>query len=84
MRGRGMSNGHGMMHGRGKHGRHHGASASGPTLRIKTEGKGFEIDFECNATLAACLEAIDRVYEIAGDRRGPERGMERRGSAAQE
>ena len=75
MQGRGMD----MMQGRGKHGRHRGRRGAGPTLRIKTEGKGFEIDFECRAPLEDCLGAIERVYEIAGERRTPGRraGRER-------
>ena len=86
IRGQGMMQRNGAMHGRGmgkrhgRHGRHHGQGR--PTLRISTEGKGFEIDFECNAEMAACLEAIDRVYEIAGERR--RRGMGRRGGDSDE
>jgi hypothetical protein len=81
---------HGMMRG-GMHGRHggghgmmgggqgrmrHGGHGQRPTLKIETKGRGFEIEFECNAAMEQCLEAIDRVYEIAGERRR-ERGMMR-------
>jgi len=75
MQGQGPGMGQGMMRGRGKagggmYGRHHRGRGAGPTLRIKTAGKGFEIDFECRASLENCLAAIERVYDIAGERRG--------------
>lgn len=51
--------------GRGSHRgmRHH---RSGPTLAISTERPGFKLDFECNAPMAQCIEAIERVYETSG------------------
>ncbi|GMG84923.1 hypothetical protein LNKW23_41390 [Paralimibaculum aggregatum] len=69
--------GHGMGMGRkdGKHGghhrMHHGAQR-GPTLAIRTEFEDFEIDFECNAPMPACLEAIERVYAISRRHHGAE------------
>lgn len=75
--------GSGMGH-RAMHARHHGRGGDrAPTLRIETEGHGSSIEFECRAEMAACLEAIDRVYEAAGTaRRGRGEGM-RRGMGGQ-
>jgi len=71
---KGGATGHHAMHAR-----HHGKGGDpAPTLRIETEGHGFSIEFECRAEMAACLEAIDRVYEAAGTaRRGRGEGMGR-------
>jgi len=68
----GQGRGMGMMQGKGKGmGRHR---AGGPTLKIESKGHGFDIEFECNAPMAQCLEAIDRVYEAAGEARKGRRG----------
>ncbi len=69
--GRGEGPGKGMRGGYGRHhGRHHGRGQAGPTLSIHTERPGLTIDFECNAPMPMCLEAIERVYAISGRQRG--------------
>ena len=45
---------------------------SGPTLKIETEGRGREIEFECHATMGECLTAFDQTRSIfMGRRQGP-------------
>ena len=45
---------------------------SGPTLKIETEGRGREIEFECHATMDECLTAFDQTRSIfMGRRQGP-------------
>ncbi len=62
-------------HHQGHHqGRHRGHHQSGPTLRIVTERPGFAIEFECNAAIDRCLEAIERVYDISASRGGRRSG----------
>jgi hypothetical protein len=73
--GRGGMSGH---HGGGRYGKgmHHGRDGAGPTLKIKSEGRGMEIEFECNASMEECLEAIDRVYGAARAARESQPGKE--------
>ena len=87
--GHGM-HGRGMMHDDGEDGdrygrMHHRRSVhggrgrgDGPTLKIETRGRGFELEFECNAPMEQCLAAVERVYQISAEnrRRGPRRDDE--------
>lgn len=50
-----------------KHRRHHPPGThpgdrAGPTLRISIERGDTKLRFECNASMANCLEALDRVW----------------------